>query len=76
MKNKIYCSQCHNSTFTHARFGNRFVAAGQICLYCFKKKQYMPRNAEINDCRKLTPESREKYLAGVWNANIACFYEK
>jgi len=75
MTEKIYCSQCHNSAFTHAKKRNREVRSRELCLYCFKRKIFMHKNHLIGDCRKFTPESREKYFSGKWKANVGSVYE-
>ena len=76
MKEKIYCSQCHNSSFTHAVAANREVRSRELCLYCSKLRMYINKNRLIGDCRKVVYENREKYLSGKWEANNSSIYYK
>ena len=72
MNDKIFCFQCHNSVYRVAQKGwLNTVAPGDVCLYCYKFRRIMDKNAKIGDCKYVTPESLKKLENGVWKANVA-----
>ena len=67
-----YCFQCHNSVYRPicktniATLWNR-----NVCLYCYRRKHYIPTYQLIGACRMVLPESADKLLRGVWQPNQA-----
>ena len=72
MKEKIYCSQCHNSVFVSISDKTSvpdFLKNEKICLRCLAKGKVMHRNQKIGNCTLLLPEDVNKLIAGIWRPN-------
>ena len=67
-----YCFQCHNSVYRPSSVTrNTNLHNGNICLYCYRRKHYIPTYQLIGACRMVLPESADKLLRGVWQPNQA-----
>ena len=65
-----YCFQCHNSVYRPAFMTlNKKLKNDYVCLYCYKRKCYIPLKQLVGACRMVLAESADKLFGGIWHPN-------